>query len=150
AHDMKAAEGASPSDRELADLLAAYDESLAKSAAAPVDLAELPAQVKSRLQPAQSCLHLLEQLWPRAVRAELDRNNCVATSPPGAFLGRFHIQGELGRGGCGIVLLAWDPVLTRKVALKVPQPEFLVNAELRQRFVREAKAAAVLNHPNLV
>jgi serine/threonine protein kinase len=69
-------------------------------------------------------------------------------APP--LFGRFQLLRELGRGGCGVVFLAFDPVLGRKVALKVPRPEALLAPELRQRFVREARAGAALDHPNLV
>ena len=65
-------------------------------------------------------------------------------------LGRFVIQRELGVGGHGVVLLAFDPVLKRHVALKVPRSEALVSAALRRRFLLEARAAARLTHPNLV
>ncbi len=64
--------------------------------------------------------------------------------------GRFQIVRELGRGGLGVVLLANDPVLKRKVALKIPRPEALLTPDLRQRFAREGQAAARLTHPNLV
>lgn len=65
-------------------------------------------------------------------------------------LGRFQIERELGRGGLGVVFLARDPVLQRRVALKVPRPEALLTQEARLRFTREAQAAARLTHPNLV
>ncbi len=48
------------------------------------------------------------------------------------------------------MFLAWDPALRRQVALKVPQPETLVTPEARKRFLREAHAAAGLDHPNIV
>src|SRR5205823_9946850 len=57
---------------------------------------------------------------------------------------------ELGRGAHGIVFLAHDPRLGRDVALKVPRPEAVVTPELRERFLREARAAAGLDHPGLV
>src|SRR5262249_59320417 len=57
---------------------------------------------------------------------------------------------ELGRGGHGIVFLAFDPSLNRQVALKVPRPEIVLNRDMRQRFLREAHTAAGLDHPNLV
>src|SRR5262249_22557463 len=60
------------------------------------------------------------------------------------------IRRELGRGACGVVFLAYDPQLDREVALKVPRPEALTTPELRQRFEREARAAAGLDHPNLM
>ena len=65
-------------------------------------------------------------------------------------LGRFRVHRELGRGGFGVVLLAFDPKLGREVALKVPRPEALTHPELRARFQREARATAGLDHPNLV
>ena len=64
--------------------------------------------------------------------------------------GRFRILRTLGQGGVGIVFLAWDPALRRQVALKVPQPEALITPEARKRFLREARAAAGLDHPNIV
>src|SRR4051794_34613094 len=68
----------------------------------------------------------------------------------GMRLGRFELRRELGRGGCGIVWLAYDPNLRREVALKVPRPEALLTAEFRQRFLLEARAAAGLEHPHVV
>lgn len=65
-------------------------------------------------------------------------------------IGRFEVLRELGRGGLGVVLLAYDPVLKRRVALKIPRAEALITAELRQRFEREAHAAARLTHPHIV
>ena len=67
-----------------------------------------------------------------------------------AQFGRFQIRKTLGQGGFGVVFLAWDPALRRQVALKVPQPETLVTPEARKRFLREAHAAAGLDHPNIV
>src|SRR5262249_38601392 len=64
-------------------------------------------------------------------------------------LGRFQIRRVLGQGGCGIVFLAYDPSLHRLVAIKIPRPEGLLTAELRQRFLREGRASAHLDHPNI-
>jgi class 3 adenylate cyclase/predicted Ser/Thr protein kinase/Flp pilus assembly protein TadD len=63
--------------------------------------------------------------------------------------GRYTIQRRLGRGGMGSVYLARDTQLDRLVALKVPQLEGPDADHLRQRFVREARAAALLHHPNI-
>ena len=65
-------------------------------------------------------------------------------------LGRFEIEGTLGQGGFGIVYLARDPMLSRRVALKVPRPEVLISPEVRRRFLREARAAAGLDHPHII
>jgi serine/threonine protein kinase len=65
-------------------------------------------------------------------------------------LGRFQLRRELGRGGFGIVFLAYDPQLGRQVALKIPRLEVLASPELRERFFHEACAAAGLDHPHIV
>ncbi|HKE83727.1 MAG TPA: protein kinase [Vicinamibacterales bacterium] len=68
---------------------------------------------------------------------------------PGTQLGRYEIQRRLGRGGMGTVYVAHDPVLGRMVAIKVFAGDLDV-PDARERFSREARAAAALNHPNIV
>jgi tetratricopeptide (TPR) repeat protein len=63
---------------------------------------------------------------------------------------RYRIDRELGRGGMGIVYQATDLVLDRAVALKVLPDGLRDNPQALRNFVREAKAAAKLNHPNIV
>ena len=65
-------------------------------------------------------------------------------------IGRFEVLEQIGHGGFGIVLLADDPQLRRQVAVKIPRPGALLTLELRERFVREAQAAASLDHPHIV
>ena len=65
-------------------------------------------------------------------------------------VGRFKIEKVLGQGGYARVFLAHDPHLDRKVALKIPLLKTLGDSAARLRFEREAKAAAVLNHPAIV
>lgn len=66
-------------------------------------------------------------------------------------LGReYTIERELGRGGMGVVLLARDLRLDRPVAIKVLPRQRAADATHRQRFLREAKTAAKLSHPNIV
>ncbi len=67
---------------------------------------------------------------------------------PGAFVGRFEVVRELGRGGFGVVYEARDRELGRQVALKLVRPGRV--AEEEGRVVREAEAIARLSHPNLV
>lgn len=69
-------------------------------------------------------------------------------------LGRYEIVRELGKGAMGIVYLAKDPLIGRLVALKTIRPsahaEDEDTQEFQQRFVREAQAAGILNHPSIV
>jgi serine/threonine protein kinase len=65
-------------------------------------------------------------------------------------IGKYEIVGELGRGTMGEVYKARDPVLNRFVALKTLGVRAAPGDETLQRFQREAQAAAVLNHPNIV
>jgi serine/threonine protein kinase/tetratricopeptide (TPR) repeat protein len=65
-------------------------------------------------------------------------------------IGKYQIVGELGRGTMGEVYKARDPVLNRFVALKTLGVRAATGDETLQRFQREAQAAAVLNHPNIV
>lgn len=55
---------------------------------------------------------------------------------------KYRVERVIGAGGMGIVLAAWDPGLERRVAIKVLRPEMLVHADITQRFLREARAAA--------
>jgi serine/threonine protein kinase/formylglycine-generating enzyme required for sulfatase activity/cephalosporin-C deacetylase-like acetyl esterase len=68
----------------------------------------------------------------------------------GRVLGHFRIIKLLGRGAMGEVYLAQDVKLARQVALKLLPPAFQRDSERARRFEREARAAAALNHPNIV
>src|SRR5262245_3160674 len=62
----------------------------------------------------------------------------------------YELEKEIGRGGMGIVFLARDSRLKRKVAIKLLPPELAFRNEIRQRFLREAETAAQLSHPSIV
>jgi hypothetical protein len=156
----------------LADALAAYDDRLA--AGVPTSSNEAETVVDPALlvdwKRLTAFLSLMEKAWQRAGQSLEDRTSfdvsrateappageasndptTVAAADDGQHFGRFQVLRTLGRGGFGIVFLAWDPVLRRQVALKVPQPESVVTPEARKRFQREAHAAAGLDHPNIV
>jgi len=68
----------------------------------------------------------------------------------GHRLGRFEILAQLGAGGMGDVYRARDSQLGRDVAIKMLPTAFAGNPDRRRRFDREARAAASLNHPNIV
>jgi serine/threonine protein kinase len=65
-------------------------------------------------------------------------------------IGSYRIEAEIASGGMGIVYLAWDEVLGRRVVIKTFRRDLLFSAELRERFMREGKAHAQLQHPNIV
>lgn len=67
-----------------------------------------------------------------------------------ALAGRYSLEREIGRGGMGIVYLARDVRLDRPVALKLLPPGLARSPALRERFLREARMAARLGHPNIV
>jgi eukaryotic-like serine/threonine-protein kinase len=96
-----------------------------------------------------------------------ERDETAATSPspntpngpgfgppakPGevGVLGPYRILKELGKGGMGAVYLALDTRLDRKLALKVMLPQFAADAAAKERFLREARAAAKISHNNVV
>jgi predicted ATPase/serine/threonine protein kinase len=67
----------------------------------------------------------------------------------GRTISHYEVVSLLGAGGMGEVYLARDPRLERSVALKILPPDLALDADRMQRFVREAKAASALNHPNV-
>ena len=72
------------------------------------------------------------------------------TLKPGARLGPYEIISLLGAGGMGEVFRARDPRLGRDVAIKILPPGFAADLDRLQRFEQEARAAAALNHPNIL
>ncbi|MBI4577385.1 MAG: protein kinase [Planctomycetes bacterium] len=83
--------------------------------------------------------------------AALGAAGSPAGSPeaPPARIGRFRVDGVLGRGGMGVVYRCYDADLERIVAVKVLDRRLSTDAEFQERFRREARAAAALSHPNI-
>jgi predicted Ser/Thr protein kinase len=67
-------------------------------------------------------------------------------------IGRYKVEGVIGSGAAGVVYLGRDPVIGRKLALKTLRTDLPADTatEMRQRFVREAKVAGRISHPNIV
>ncbi|HWC72755.1 MAG TPA: serine/threonine-protein kinase [Gemmatimonadales bacterium] len=67
-----------------------------------------------------------------------------------AIAGKYSLERELGRGGMGVVYLAREVRLDRPVAIKLLPPSKASDPKLRERFLREARTAAKLSHPNVI
>lgn len=142
-------------DDDFVDRLASLDQALA-TGETPISNAGSSPEMQARLKRGMAALKALRHMTPaHDLPSTLDRRSgqtlhAVPQGPTPKQLDRFEILRELGRGGFGIVFLARDPKLHREVALKVPHAAAMVDDALRQRFRREAQAAAGLEHPNIV
>jgi serine/threonine protein kinase len=74
----------------------------------------------------------------------------MTSQQPGTEIAGYRIESIIGRGGMAVVYLAEDMRLGRKVALKLLTPQLADSEQFRQRFMRESRLAASLDHPNIV
>jgi YVTN family beta-propeller protein len=74
----------------------------------------------------------------------------MITYQPGSEIAGYRIESLIGRGGMAVVYRAEDTRLSRKVALKLLSPQLADSEQFRQRFIRESRLAASLDHPNIV
>ena len=110
-----------------------------------------------KLNRGLACLKQLNNIRRRHIEApttQISKSAELSITPirfklPCRF-GKFDLLSELGRGGFGVVFLARDRVLDCQVALKMPHAHVLTNVQLRERFIREARVAAGLQHSHIV
>ncbi len=101
-----------------------------------------------RLQAAMCHVNLRSDL----IRRHMDEANLepLAAKLTEVLAGSYVIEGEIGRGGMGVVYSARDQQLKRRVAIKLLPPELAFRQEIKKRFIREAQTAARLSHPHIV
>ncbi|MFO0818778.1 MAG: protein kinase [Pirellulales bacterium] len=116
---------------------------------------------------ADQCAALLALAWPASGSGESSSRSSLGTGVPEArepasrpasmvgaeqprMLGRLEIRHRLGSGGMGQVFLAYDPLIRRDVAVKIPLPGHWQSTKARARFLREARAAGKLRHTNIL
>ncbi|OAI41667.1 hypothetical protein AYO40_02725 [Planctomycetaceae bacterium SCGC AG-212-D15] len=128
---------------------------------APADLAQYAKRFPNQIEELRGRLAELAEsaaAGGQALRPTVDLQHTTEPTPrsggaPGADLprqfGRYQIRRKLGQGGMGAVYLAFDQSLDREVALKVPQFKPGDGAIVLERFAREARAAATIQHPNI-
>lgn len=105
-------------------------------------------EIEVKLQKKDLDTIIFEDKMTRITSSE-GRLQLIETSIPKNF-GSYHIISEIARGGMGVVYKAWDDQLKRTVALKVLRQWECPSVEETQRFQREARLAASLQHPNIV
>jgi serine/threonine protein kinase len=132
----------------FATWLAACDDAMAAGTPPPLG----PPIEAARAQGNLACARLLREVLSEGAESRVDSASGarVPAELPWKSLGRFELQRELGRGGCGVVYLAYDPWLSREVALKVARLPLALDPEVRRRFGREARTVGRLEHPNVV
>jgi serine/threonine protein kinase len=117
-------------------------------------LVHCPQCNKEITEGARFCVHCGAQVADPLARTVLveeeSESDLLLRSLGRELAGDYKIERELGRGGMAIVYEAMDVHLGRRVALKVLPPEMAMRKSMAERFKREAKMAAALDHPNIV
>ncbi|HTK77149.1 MAG TPA: serine/threonine-protein kinase, partial [Gemmataceae bacterium] len=145
-----------PTSREPLAALEAFNHAL-KFGQSPAPAPPPPGDANDSLHTdwhgVTDCLRLLADLWPApAAEAPVTPGEepSAAATPPSLGISHFRLLRPLGRGGFGLVFLAYDLKLFRLVAIKIPRPDLPLTDAALLRFLREGEAAAGLNHPNIV
>ena len=112
-------------------------------------LAACVAEIREE-RPAQDANQLAEELERRGWITSWHAEKLLARKYKGFFLGKYRLLEHIGSGGMSHVYLARHGVIDRYVAIKVLPPAKLSNAGYLDRFRREARAAAKLDHPNII
>ena len=121
------------------------DDQLAALASGTLDAAAV-AELERHLDACSTCRQLVAVVSNGSAPTH---KHTFAVLRPGERLGRYEIERLIGAGGMGVLYVARDPQLGRRVALKLMRPAFGAEGG-RVRLLREAQAMATLSHPNVV
>jgi serine/threonine-protein kinase len=140
-----------PTRTSAADALLAGDETVVVPTLfrAPAGEAERLTGPPSTLSPTLGSTHTALPGMTAAASATLPAGSSRGDAPV-RQVGRYRVQSRLGRGGMATVYRAHDPSISRDVAIKFLHASLAEDDECRDRFLREAKAAGGLSHPNIV
>jgi serine/threonine protein kinase len=74
----------------------------------------------------------------------------LAGLAPGSVVAGYRVESRIGAGGMAVVFSAYDEALGRAVALKILAPALAEDAQFRERFIRESRAVAAVDHPHII
>jgi serine/threonine protein kinase len=111
-----------------------------------------PAGQQASANPAKPARPRTRSSRPRASRAKKGPGGPVAPPGlgPGAEVAGYRLDEQIGQGGMAVVFRARDQRLDRQVALKLLAPGLAADVAFRQRFIRESRAAAAVDHPHII
>ncbi len=115
-----------------------------------VEPARLDAYLTVNPGPYESPAELCQKLRADGLITQFHSDQLLKGKYRGFFLGKYKVLDRIGLGGMGQVFLAEHTTMRRRAAIKILPPERVENHYSRERFLREARAAGQLDHPNLV
>lgn len=111
-------------------------------------------QIQAHLDTCEACSELFSALFSLVPEQNARKNPTTGERSAVSSVGRYVISALLGAGAMGAVFEAWDPELERRVAIKLLRPDRFADAvahkQATERLLREARALASLDHPNLL
>ena len=124
------------------------DATLAQLGHDSLDVAQRIA-VEEHVQHCEECVGVLEKLVSHGTATAPESASLPAEEDLPHIPG-FAIEGEIGRGGMGVVYRAWEPKLARTVALKIVRSGPMTGSRERKRWLSEARCGTRVSHPNIV
>jgi hypothetical protein len=143
-------------DPRIESLLARWDDLKAQGLLPSVeelcrDCPELVAELRRRIWVRDNAHFVSDTDATESLRASGDQPSSPSSTPEvPAAIGRYRVVDRLGAGAFGRVYVAFDDILSRSVAIKVPNPERVSSPRDLEAYLDEARILAQLEHPNIV